>query len=117
MKLMKDKHKGVQGQVFLSQVVKTNFSYKEPTFAPPVYTVQSGTPVPIYNQPVQLTHYTPAPGMFSIKTQSNSSVQLINQPSSYQVNNIQPHDRFGGNQGGTNYYAINTNIDTNNSNL
>lgn len=42
-----------------------------------------------------------------IKNQT-STVQMINQPSSYQVNNIQPQDPFNGLQGGSNYYNINS---------
>lgn len=62
-----------------------------------------------------MTHYQPPAGMF-IKNQT-SPVQVINQPSSYQVNNIHPQDPFNGLKGAPNYYGVNSNGDVHKSTL
>jgi hypothetical protein len=76
--------------------------------SPPVYNVQPGMTIGSYNQPIQIAHYQPPPGMF-IKNQTGpttSVIQVINQPSSYQVTTIQQSEQFNGLQGAPGYYGV-----------
>lgn len=70
------------------------------------YSVNSGVKPTGYGQPIQMSHYQPPAGMFPINnTQHNPNVQIINQPSSYQVNTSNFNQQQGQGQSHSSYQS------------
>ena len=118
MKLVRERNQGIQNQQQPSQIMSSQLHYQGSTYTPPVYAMQPGVNIASSYQPVQFMSYQQGPGMINIKPQQISTIPtMISQPSSYQVNNMQPHDPFVGNQGTFNYYAVNSTTNGDNSHL
>jgi hypothetical protein len=83
--------------------VSQNLGYQGSSFGPNVYNIQPGFSVPSYTQPIQKVYYQPPPGTNIVNSTGN--VQVINQPSSYQVTNLQYPIANSLQQG---YYASNS---------